>query len=140
MKFIATTSDKILTIAKASGQLIFSRDNRTIYLDVDANTRVEYRSIIPISTEEYRQSIVSPVDGFYFVEETAVLWNYVSSEGWRQLTQIPDEKLQFYNSTSEFPNIGAIRTLYVIPGYIYQWDNITSSYVKLGSEMWEPIV
>lgn len=120
MKFIATTSDKIASITKVAGQLIFSRDNRVIYLDTDSSTRVEYRTIIVLTTEAQRQSIVSPVNAFYFVEETAILWSYIVGQGWEQLTKTPDERIQFYNSTSDFPIVGTIRTLYIIPGYIYQ--------------------
>ena len=60
MRFIATTSDKISTIAKQKGQLIFSRDDRVIYLDSDTNTRTEYRSIISLINEGKTQVL----DGF----------------------------------------------------------------------------
>lgn len=139
MKFIATTSNKISTIEKVAGQLIFSRDNRVIYLDTDSNTRTAYYTIITLTTEAHRDSLVSPVAGFYFVEETAILWYYDNSEGWEQLTNTPDERIQFYDSTSEFPIKGLEKVLYIIPRAIYQWDNITNSYIKLGGEFWEPI-
>lgn len=81
MKFITTTSNKISTIEKVAGQLIFSRDNRVIYLDTDSNIRTAYYTIITLTTEAHRDSLVSPVAGFYFVEETAILWYYDNSEG-----------------------------------------------------------
>ena len=45
MKFIATTSDRVANIPQAAGQLIFSRDDRTIYLDTE-DRRDEFRTII----------------------------------------------------------------------------------------------
>ena len=62
MKFIATTSDKISGIAVQSGQLIFSRDDRVIYLDTDVRT--SFQQIITVVNEETRQNLVNPVFGF----------------------------------------------------------------------------
>lgn len=140
MRFIATTSDKISTIAKQKGQLIFSRDDRVIYLDTDTNTRTEYRSIISLINEEQRQSIISPVSGFYFVEETAVLWTYSINKEWEQLTQTPDNRILFYSSISEFPAQGKEGILYNTLDNIYKWSSLQNTYIKIGSEIWEPII
>ena len=140
MRFIATTSDKISTIAKQKGQLIFSRDDRVIYLDSDTNTRTEYRSIISLINEEQRQSIISPVSGFYFVEETAILWTYNINKGWEQLTKTPDDRILFYNSISEFPAQGEEGILYNTLDNIYKWSSLQNTYIKIGSEIWEPII
>lgn len=140
MRFIATTSDKISTIAKQKGQLIFSRDDRVIYLDTDTNTRTEYRSIISLINEEQRQSIISPVSGFYFVEETAVLWTYNINKEWEQLTQTPDNRILFYSSISEFPAQGKEGILYNTLDNIYKWSSLQNTYIKIGSEIWEPII
>lgn len=74
IKFIATDSSHISDLEITSGQIIFSRDNRTIYLDTD-NTRTEYKAIISIPTEQDRIAMVSPVAGYYFVEDTSILWS-----------------------------------------------------------------
>ena len=140
MRFIATTSDKISTIAKQKGQLIFSRDDRVIYLDTDTNTRTEYRSIISLINEEQRQSIISPVSGFYFVEETAILWTYNINKEWEQLTQTPDNRILFYSSISEFPAQGKEGILYNTLDNIYKWSSLQNTYIKIGSEIWEPII
>ena len=47
MKFIATTSNKVESIKVASGQLIFSRDDRVIYLDSDLG-RTSFQQIITL--------------------------------------------------------------------------------------------
>lgn len=140
MKFIATTSNKISTIEKVAGQLIFSRDNRVIYLDTDSNTRTAYYTIITLTTEAHRDSLVSPVAGFYFVEETAILWYYDNSEGWEQLTNTPDNRILFYSSISEFPVQGKEGILYNTLDNIYKWSSLQNTYIKIGSEIWEPII
>ena len=73
MKFIATNSDKIKTLPLQRGQLIFSRDDRVIYLDSDVRT--EFTTFIVLDTEEERTNLISPVNGFYFIEETKICSN-----------------------------------------------------------------
>ena len=65
MKFIATTSDKLNKILLKSGQLIFTTDDRTIYLDTDKRTT--YAAIMTIVDDETRRNLPSPIDGFYYV-------------------------------------------------------------------------
>ena len=137
MKFIATTSDKINDVSVASGQLIFSRDDRVIYLDSDIG-RTEYRAIISLATEYARSHLVSPVGAFYFVEETAVLWKYDKVTGWRQLTSTPDERLSYYPD-GLLPIQGREGILYYTPDGIYQWRDYDQDYVEMGVDTWGPI-
>ena len=53
MKFIATTSDKLDQIPVKQGQLIFSRDDRVVYLDSDKRT--SFQQIITLVDEEQRK-------------------------------------------------------------------------------------
>ena len=62
MKFIATTSDKISSIDVVSGQLLFSRDDRVIYLDTDKRT--SFQQIITVVDEDTRLNLISPVSQF----------------------------------------------------------------------------
>lgn len=77
MRFIATTSDKLETIELKAGQLIFCQDTRAIYLDTDK--RVSYQQIITVVDEETRESLPSPVNGFYYVRKNNTLWSYFDS-------------------------------------------------------------
>ena len=74
VKFIATTSDKLSSINIKAGQIIFSMDERAIYLDTDVRT--SFQQIITLVREEIRQNLTSPIKGFYFVKDTKVLWHY----------------------------------------------------------------
>lgn len=135
MKFIATTQDKLDSIAVQSGQLIFSRDNRVIYLDTDVRTSFE--QIMTVANETVRQGLTSPVQGFYFVQETKTLWHY-EAQTWTRITEPPKESLVFA-TYEEFPIIGEEKVLYCDKDKIYQWDNESQSYIEMGSLNWELI-
>lgn len=135
MKFIATTSDKMNSIAVQSGQLIFSRDDRVIYLDTDVRT--SFQQIITVVNEETRQKLTSPVSGFYFVKDTKMLWNYEGGQ-WLQITEPPKENLVFADYAS-FPAIGEEQVLYVDKEKIYQWNASSKKYTEMGALAWDDI-
>ncbi len=139
VKFIATTSDKLESLEIKSGQIIFSMDERAIYLDTDVRT--SFKQIITLVTEEMRLGLTSPVVGFYFVKETKILWNY-DNEVWTQISGgVPKEQLYFLNKEN-FPEQGEEEVLYVDKAAIYQWDSETSTYNQMGGTaqlQWESI-
>ncbi len=132
LKFIATDSDKVNDLPIVSGQIIFSRDNKTIYLDTD-QTRDAYSSIILLPTEETRIEMQSPVTGYFFVEETAVLWRYTPTNGWIQLT-IPPSELIVFDEYEHFPQEGRANTLYVDNDTMYVWSSEEDSYVLMNAQ------
>ena len=133
MKFIATTSDKMSGIPLLSGQLIFSRDDRVIYLDSDQRTA--FTTFIIIDTEAERKNLVSPISAFYFVEETAILWRY--DKKWKALNEPPKERLIFADAEGK-PETGEENILYVEGKKLYRWDG--EKYIVIGVQEWEPIV
>lgn len=139
VKFIATTSDKLSSINIKAGQIIFSMDERAIYLDTDVRT--SFQQIITLVREEIRQNLTSPIKGFYFVKDTKVLWHYEDGV-WTQVSGgTPQEKLYFL-SRENFPAQGEEEVLYVDKDAIYQWDSETSSYIMMGGDAkltWESI-
>lgn len=135
MRFIATTSDKMNSIDIESGQLIFSRDDRVIYLDTDVRT--SFQQIITVVNEQTRQELISPVSGFYFIEDTKTLWRYNNSI-WEQLTEPPKENLVF-TERENFPVQGQEEVLYVDKDTIYTWDANNNVYTEVGALNWEPI-
>lgn len=135
MRFIATTSDKMDDINIVSGQLIFSRDDRVIYLDTDVRT--SFQQIITVVNEQTRQELVSPVNGFYFIEDTKTLWRYNNSQ-WQQVTEPPKENLVFAEKNN-FPIKGQENVLYVDKNTIYTWDSENNVYIEVGTLIWESI-
>ena len=139
VKFIATTSDKLSSINVKQGQIIFSIDERVIYLDTDIRT--SFQQIITLVREEIIQNLTSPVAGFYFVKDTKLLWNYEDGV-WTQISGgAPEEKLYFM-SKENFPAQGEEKVLYVDKDAIYQWNSETSTYIQMGGNaqlIWESI-
>lgn len=127
MKFIATTSDKMQDIQVVSGQLIFSRDDRVIYLDTDERT--SFQQILSISTEEERANLAYPVSGFYFIEDTKTLWKYAGGR-WEQITEPPKENMVFL-AKEDFPTIGKEEVLYIDKDAIYQWNDSVQEYISM---------
>lgn len=88
MSLIATSSSKIKDLVIKNGQLIFIQDLGRIALDYN-NTRVFYNQIVELDTEVERLTLDSPLSGYYFVVDTAVLWFYQNE--WIQITEKPEE-------------------------------------------------
>jgi hypothetical protein len=88
MRLIATNSNKIRNLTIKDGQLIFIQDLGRIAFDFKGK-RVFYNQIVELETEVERLTLESPLSGYYFVVNTAVLWFY--KDGWIQITEKPEE-------------------------------------------------
>lgn len=129
IRYYAVSRDKLDQLAVADGQLIFVRDAREIYLDVNGE-RTSYSQIMVLFDEEHRKGL-KPVTGFYFVSSTNILWRYDNQ--WIQLTTPPREVVVF---SDELPQQGVEKTLYITEEDIYKFDD--GKYTKLGgAPQWE---
>lgn len=128
VKYWTVPSDKLDQLPVADGQLIFVRDAREIYLDVNGE-RTTYSQIMILFDEEHRQNL-KPVTGFYFVSSTNVLWRYNGQ--WIQLTTSPKEVVVF---TDELPQNGVEETLYIQGTRMYKVDE--GNYAELGGPHWD---
>lgn len=133
MKFIATTSDKLDKILLKSGQLIFTTDDRTIYLDTDKRTT--YAAIMTIVDDETRRNLPSPIEGFYYVRRENALWNYTNGM-WIQMTG-QESNLQFKDGG--LPSQGEQNILYVNDTVLYRWNSITNKYDMVGGVDWKDV-
>ena len=129
LKLVATTSSKIRDLTIQSGQLVFLYDIGRIAFDYKG-TRVFYNQIVELESEAVRQSLENPLDGYYFVVETGVLWAHKS--GWTQLTGKP-ESIEFIDV--ELPELGQENKLYVnkTEQNISVWDDETNQYIKVAN-------
>ena len=120
MKYYLTTSNKLSSIPVVTGNVIFVKDIRTLFMD-DPDGRKSYTSITILDTEHERSTMPAPVNNcFYFVKETACLWTYENA--WIQVTEPPSEEIVWL-PRSEFPIIGKEKTLYMSGKDIYVWLN-----------------
>ena len=129
LKLVATTSTKIRDLTIQSGQLIFLYDIGRIAFDYK-ETRVFYNQIVELESEVVRQSLENPLDGYYFVVGTGVLWAYKS--GWTQLTGSP-ENIEFIDV--DLPALGQENKLYVnkTEQEVSVWDEETNQYIKVAN-------
>lgn len=128
IRYWTVPSDKLDQLPVADGQLIFVRDAREIYLDVNGE-RTTYSQIMVLIDEDHRKGL-KPVTGFYFVSSTNILWRYDGQ--WIQLTTAPKEVVVF---TDELPQNGVEETLYIQGTRMYKVDE--GNYAELGGPHWD---
>lgn len=129
MSLIATTSSKIRDLVIKDGQLIFIQDLGRIAFDFKGQ-RVFYNQIVELNTEAERLALESPLDGYYFVIDSACLWFYQS--GWIQITEKPQEILFI---GAELPQLGQQDKLYIDTDdkEISVWDDDTDTYITVSN-------
>ena len=97
LKAISTVDSKLASLEQKDGQLIFCKDTRKILLDLNG-IRTVYEQITTINTDSQRTEILAPVDGFYFVLDTHILWRY--SAEWIQITSQPADVVKINQGSS----------------------------------------
>lgn len=130
LKVIATSSSRIRDLVIKDGQLIFLQDLGRIAFDFKGQ-RVFYNQIAELDTEAERQSLESPLSGYYFVIGSAVLWYY--GDDWIQITEKPEEVIYI---DVELPELGQEGKLYVDKDdcEISIWDEDTQSYIVVADK------
>ena len=130
VKMYATVNSRLSALEVKDGQLIFTTDTKQLFLDYNG-LRLAYDCVQVFSTDESRKSVLAPIEGFYFVENTGVLWRY--KEGWKQIS--PENLNPIYmGGVDTFPTVGDNNTLYVADDAIYKWDSTTKSYLMVSNK------
>ena len=129
LKLVATTSSKIKDLVIKDGQLIFIQDLGRIALDFK-DKRKFYNQIAELDTEADRLALDSPLNGYYFVIDSACLWFY--QDKWIQITEKPQE-IVFIGV--ELPELGQQGKLYVDTNdrEISVWDEATDTYIAVSN-------
>ena len=126
---IATTSSRIRELPIKDGQLVFIRDLGRIAFDFKGQ-RVFYNQIVELDTEADRQALENPLNGYYFIIDSACLWHY--KDEWVQITEKPQEILFI---GTELPQLGQQGKLYVDTDdrEISVWDEETDKYITVSN-------
>ena len=135
MSLVATTSSKIRDLTIKNGQLVFLYDIGRIAFDYK-DQRVFYNQIVELDTETERQSLASPLSGYYFVIDEACLWHY--QDGWIQITEKPKEIIFI---GVELPELGQANKLYIdkLNKKISIWDEETNGYIIVSEKNEETV-
>ena len=132
MSVVVTTSEKLSSLLIQNGRLIFVKDKCRIAFDWN-DKRTFYNQITELETDYERVSMSSPLYGYYFVIETAILWRY--DNDWTQITTRPDD-IVFIGA--ELPELGQAKekTLYVdkTKKEISVYDKTANSYVVVANK------
>ena len=133
LKAISTVDSKLSTLEQKDGQLIFCKDTRRILLDFNG-VRTAYEQITTINTESQRTEMLAPVEAFYFVLDTHILWRY--EDGWIQITTQPAEIVYLSDTYLDFPSVGNAHQIYIDTGdnAIYRWDGTETKYFCTGRD------
>lgn len=132
MSLVATSSSRIRDLVIKDGQLIFVQDIGRIAFDFKGK-RVFYNQIVELNTEAERLALESPLDGYYFIIDSACLWFYKS--GWIQITEKPQE-IVFVGV--ELPELGRANKIYANTTEgaenISVWDEELGAYVVVADK------
>ena len=126
MRFIATTKEKLDSIEKVDGQVIFVRDEQVIYLDSE-NKRDAFKNILIIDTEANRAETTGIEGSFYYVEDSKLLYRYKDSQ-WNCL----NSSEIIFSDRQSFPELGDASKIYIADNIIYKWDTNEADYIKIG--------
>ena len=129
LKVIATSSSRIRDLIIRDNQLIFVRDKGRIAFDSQGK-RVFYNQIVEVETEAERLALVNPIEGYYFVLSSGILYHY--KNGWIQITEKPES---FLCIDVELPQLGQENKLYINKAEqdISVWDDETDEYIKVAN-------
>lgn len=132
MSLVATSSSRIRDLVIKDGQLIFIQDLGRIAFDFKGK-RVFYNQIVELDSEADRLALEEPLDGYYFVIDSACLWFYKS--GWIQITEKPDEIIQI---DVDLPQLGQQGKLYATTKEgeekISVWDEDSDKYIVVADK------
>ena len=133
MSLIATNSPRIRELPIKDGQLIFIQDLGRIAFDFKSQ-RVFYNQIAELDTEAKRLALESPLDGYYFVIDSACLW-FCKNNEWMQITEKPDE---IVFAGVELPQLGQANRIYANTTEgaenVSVWDEELGAYVVVADK------
>ena len=135
-KLFYTKEKYLSSLPVKDGQIIFVPDSNKVCLDM-ISTRYSYETIKVFQTEKERNNY-TPIEGFYFVEETKVIWRW-SGEKWNQISPVNLNPVVYGASEEEFPSIGTSNTLYYTDEGIYNWKETQEYNLIANANRWDKI-
>lgn len=80
LKLVNTIFSKLSTLSKNEGQLVVSRDSKSLYIDLNGE-RIEVTDWIDVNTEEELLAILTPLSNkYYFTKDTNKIWRYIEGK------------------------------------------------------------
>ena len=102
--------------------------------------RLELPYIRLAGTQHFYMSEAYKKPGFYFVEETNILWRLTASKVWRQITPTNSSPIVYGETKEVFPSLGNEGILYYTDKGIYNWKPQLNTYNLIANaNTWESI-
>ena len=82
LKLLSTIFSKLSTLGKNDGQVIVSKDSKSLYVDLDGE-RIEVTDWIDVDTEEfYCLPCMAEylINKYYYTKDSNKIWRYVNGE------------------------------------------------------------
>ena len=80
LKLISTIFSKLGSLTKNNGQIIVTRDSKSLYVDLESE-RIEITNWIDIDTEESLLAILTPLTNkYYYTKDSNKIWRYIGGE------------------------------------------------------------
>ena len=80
LKLLSTIFSKLSTLGKNDGQVIVSKDSKSLYVDLDGE-RIEVTDWIDVDTEENLLATLTPlINKYYYTKDSNKIWRYVNGE------------------------------------------------------------
>lgn len=96
LKLYDTTSSKLNTLETIGGQVIVSKDDACLYIDMDSVGRLKITDWVELKTDNDRLAVLAPIAGkIYYVVETNAIWKYIEGK-WKYLNEVNKEELLQY--------------------------------------------
>ena len=96
LKLYNTTSSKLNSLNIVGGQLIVSKDDSCLYVDIDSIGRLKITDWIELETDNDRLAVLAPISGkIYYISETNAIWKYVKGS-WKCLNEVNKEEIFEY--------------------------------------------
>lgn len=100
LKLLSTIFSKLESLTKNNGQIIISRDSKSLYVDLEGE-RIEITDWIDVDTEENLLAILTPLTNkYYYTKDNNKIWRYINND-WKCLnTSVNDLTPTYTESTS----------------------------------------
>ena len=117
LKLLSTIFSKLGSLTKNNGQIIVTRDSKSLYVDLEGE-RIEITDWIDIDTEESLLAILSPlINKYYYTKDTNKIWRYINSE-WECLNTSVNDLTPTYTESSTLVKLSSGEKLSVSFGKI----------------------
>ena len=117
LKLLSTIFSKLGSLTKNNGQIIVTRDSKSLYVDLEGD-RIEITDWIDVNTETELLATLTPLTNkYYYTKDTNKIWRYVNGK-WECLNTSVNDLTPTYTESSTLAKLSSGEKLSVSFGKI----------------------